>query len=463
MALTPLSPRILIARRLRRLLLLEIVLVFSLYVLLFTVINSLLNYETAVIRALITQFEMTVKIQEVDDFVSQQQQLAAAFDPAARGQTIRLDETLVHKISDRLAGLDDLVATERLPSADVLQTQRSQIAAVREAARDYHGLVTDLFRATTSWRFAAVTAGYNAVRANAAALKTSLRSQIAASEADLNVTARRRLALLALQALVVVISLIGVAYGYIAPAFDRVLKRLAGQNRDLRDMDRVKMEFLSIASHQLKTPLSGLKWNLSLLSRQRAKLSAQNEAYLNQARGHTDAMVRLVTNFLNVSRIEGGRMDYDLVPTDIMPIIRAVARTYDRLAKSRDISITLEMTRSRLVAQVDPLLFRQVMQNLVDNAIFYNRRGGAVVISANPEGRRIIATVADTGEGISVADRERLFTQFFRGRNAKTLRPDGSGLGLYFVKKIVQKMGGSIHCVSRLGHGSRFVVIFRRA
>ncbi len=464
----PHLPSVSIARRLRRVLLLQIIFIFSLYMLIFTVINSVLNFESQVTRDLTNSYGQVTILQSADDLTERIQELAMQTVQRRDAQTVGSLKQSVIELQDRLDALHQLSKLTVGVSLSDQQDLQDQISFIRNDLYLYLNAVaryvdvelpgTNLKATTSHVSQSDVVDLYQQVRSDVVDTRSRLESLITQGQSVLLDSQNRRTALLGLQAIVVIVSLISIGFGYIAPAFQRVLSRLAHQNSELRDLDQTKMEFLSIASHQLKTPLSGLKWNLALLYRLRHNLNERDRKYLSQAKEHTDAMVRLVSNFLNVSRIEQGRMEFDIQTTDIVPLVKAVLRTNSRLASMHQVEVKLHTDRPKILARVDALLFKQVIQNLVDNAILYNKKGGLVTVSARHIQERIVLEVADTGSGISETEQRRIFGQFFRGENAKTMRPDGSGLGLYFVKKIVQKMSGTITCKSKLGVGTAFTV-----
>lgn len=466
----PHVPTVSIAKRLRRVLLLQIIFIFSLYLLIFTVVNSVLNYESETMGSISTDYQVIGIAQTIKESLGQVRDEVTNYSQNPSPQSVAEMNRLITSVEERQAALEQ---TARLISV-AAETDRAHLthqidyvktdldAYVAALASFTQSPVSGVAPLSTGVTLKQLDFRHTQLIDSLIQVRARAESMITEGQQVLTESLNRRTALLGLQAIVVVFSLIGIGYGYIAPAFQRVLDRLAKQNGELRDLDRTKMEFLSIASHQLKTPLSGLKWNLSLLYRLRHTLSEKDRKYLEQSKEHTDAMVRLVSNFLNVSRIEQGRMEFDVQSADIVPLVKAVMRINSRLAQMHTIQVKLHADRPRVFAKVDALLFKQVIQNLVDNAILYNKPAGLVTVSMRHLTDYVVVEVADTGAGISQAEQTHIFNQFFRGENAKTMRPDGSGLGLYFVKKIVQKMGGTISCKSKPDVGTAFTVRLAR-
>lgn len=236
--------------------------------------------------------------------------------------------------------------------------------------------------------------------------------------------------------------------------------RLAVTNEALKRLDNSKSEFISIASHQLRTPLTAIKGFLSLiLEGSYGKITPQIEDVINKVYSANSHLVELVENLLNISRIDSGRIQYQFEPTDIADIIRELADSMAVIAKGRglDISFTCPET------PIEPFLMdaqkiREVLSNLIDNAIKYTREGGiSVVLERSGDIVRIV--VSDTGVGIAPEDLHQLFQKFRRGVGAGKVNVSGTGLGLYVGKSFVDAHGGTISVESEgVGKGSRFIV-----
>lgn len=236
--------------------------------------------------------------------------------------------------------------------------------------------------------------------------------------------------------------------------------RLAVTNEALKRLDNSKSEFISIASHQLRTPLTAIKGFLSLiLEGSYGKITPQIEDVINKVYSANSHLVELVENLLNVSRIDSGRIQYQFAPADITEVIRELADSMAVIAKGRglDISFTCPET------PIEPFLMdaqkiREVLSNLIDNAIKYTREGGiSVVLERSGDIVRIV--VSDTGVGIAPEDLHQLFQKFRRGVGAGKVNVSGTGLGLYVGKSFVDAHGGTISVESEgVGKGSRFIV-----
>jgi len=229
-----------------------------------------------------------------------------------------------------------------------------------------------------------------------------------------------------------------------------------------KQIDRAKTEFVSIASHQLRTPLSTVSWYAEmLLSGDAGEVSPQQKVYLEEIYNGNKRMVELVGALLNVSRLELGTFMIEPKMVNISGILRDVAAEQEPQVRARGllVSITGEQT---LEASVDPQLTRIVFQNLLSNAIKYTPEGGTIVmeLSRDKEKGRFTFRITDTGWGIPKNQHERVFSKLFRADNVMEQDTEGTGLGLYIVKMITEQSGGSIHFESAENKGTTFYLEF---
>ncbi|MDD4901393.1 MAG: ATP-binding protein, partial [Patescibacteria group bacterium] len=211
-----------------------------------------------------------------------------------------------------------------------------------------------------------------------------------------------------------------------------------------REIDKMKSEFVSVASHQLRTPLTGIKWFAELLLKK--KLSAAAKDYVKQISISNERMVRLVDDLLNVSRIETGRnFDIILRNADIVPIIKGTIKEQALNAESKQISLVCAADAPRqLILPIDELKIRQVFQNLISNAIKYSQEKTTVTIGCRQKNNQAVFFVKDNGIGIPQRQQSQVFSKFFRAENVLTMHTEGTGLGLYIVKAIVEAHGGKV-------------------
>ncbi|MBI5150947.1 MAG: HAMP domain-containing histidine kinase [Candidatus Pacebacteria bacterium] len=230
---------------------------------------------------------------------------------------------------------------------------------------------------------------------------------------------------------------------------------------NLRELDRLKSDFISVAAHQLRTPLSGVKWVLKLLlDGDLGAVNNDQKGMLKRGYETNEKMIQLVNDLLNVSRIENGKFGYRFEKNDFMKLIRTLVENAELPSKERNIDVRLENHAGDILEFLfDPEKLLIALQNLVDNAIKYTLPGGRVTIVIKPQGDYVQVKVSDTGVGIPNADVPKLFSKFFRAANVIHLQTDGSGLGLFIVKNIILRHGGQIWVDSTEGKGTVFTVV----
>jgi signal transduction histidine kinase len=219
---------------------------------------------------------------------------------------------------------------------------------------------------------------------------------------------------------------------------------------------KVKDEFVASVSHELRTPLTSIVGYVNILQ-ERPDLPADVLAQLDVVARNTDRLNRLVADLLHTAQVDDGPMHVVRSETDLGAIVRDSVQAARPAAERAGVDIDVEAPAS-LIVMADPQRIAQVVDNLVSNAIKYTVAGGRVRVSVALEGNRVELSVADTGIGISAADRDRLFTRFFRTRQAEERSIQGVGLGLSITKTIVESHGGRIEVQSELGQGSEFRV-----
>ncbi|HYF96681.1 MAG TPA: ATP-binding protein [Patescibacteria group bacterium] len=243
---------------------------------------------------------------------------------------------------------------------------------------------------------------------------------------------------------------------------DATLK-LQKSNKKLRELDETKDEFISMASHQLRTPLTSVKGYMSMvLEGDAGKLTKQQEALLNQAFVSSQRMVYLIADLLNVSRLKTGKFIIDAQPTDLSEVVEGEIAQLTETAKSKKLKLEYKKPKNFSKLMLDETKIRQVIMNFADNAIYYTPSGGSVYIELKEDQGNIYFIVKDNGLGVPKEDQKHLFTKFYRAGNARKARPDGTGLGLFMAKKVVDAQGGTILFESREGKGSTFGFSFNK-
>lgn len=234
-------------------------------------------------------------------------------------------------------------------------------------------------------------------------------------------------------------------------------KALRRTNKKLIALDDAKDEFISMASHQLRTPLTSVKGYISmLLEEDLGKLNEQQKQALKEAFDSSQRMVFLISDFLNVSRMRTGRFMIERQETDLAAIVEDEVKQLKDMAALRGQEITYKAPKNFPILMLDENKIRQVMMNMLDNAIFYTPRGGKISVVLQKTKDDVSYRVIDQGIGVPEKDQHRLFTKFFRAPNAQRARPDGTGLGLFMAQKIITEQKGEIIFQSKEGVGSTF-------
>ncbi len=227
-----------------------------------------------------------------------------------------------------------------------------------------------------------------------------------------------------------------------------------------KEIDKAKNEFISLASHQLRTPLTAINWYVEMLQSDDAgKLMPEQKKYLDEVYKGNQRMVKLVSDLLNLSRLETGRIKIDPVPVQLEEFIADVLADCRGLTKYLTCAIRVVTPKKPLSKiMIDPTLLHQVLLNLCTNAIRYSPRDRQceIVITLVQAEDSIVISVADQGIGIPPETQGRVFEKFFRADNAQSIEAEGSGLGLYLAKKIMDVSGGKIWFESEAGKGSVF-------
>lgn len=239
-----------------------------------------------------------------------------------------------------------------------------------------------------------------------------------------------------------------------------IANQLADSNTRLKELDRQKSEFISIASHQLRTPLTAIKGYISLLLEgSYGTMNKDVDDVMNKIYSVNDRLVHLVEDLLNVSRIEAGRIQYNFQAIQLGDIVTELHDMFSMTAKNKGLQFTLELPNPSLPLIIaDPNKIKEITSNLIDNAIKYTP-AGSVTVSLSQIGENARIVVADTGIGIKPEDKEKLFTKFVRSQETSRMVVGGAGLGLYVGKSFVLAHKGNIWAESEgAGKGSRFII-----
>ncbi len=221
--------------------------------------------------------------------------------------------------------------------------------------------------------------------------------------------------------------------------------------------NRMKTEFVSIVSHQLRTPLSSLKWSLNLfMSGRIGKLEGKQLEHAEIMKDSNDRMIKLVNDLLNVTRIEQGRVLLKKEKTDLSALVKELVEEVRSFSEANNVSLNFENSLQNSTVYIDKQYISMVLSNLVDNAIRYIKAQGKVVISLKKKDQFFRIEVRDNGVGIPKDEQRNIFHKFFRSRNAMRHRTEGSGLGLYIAKSFIELHGGKIGFKSKEWEGTTF-------
>lgn len=244
---------------------------------------------------------------------------------------------------------------------------------------------------------------------------------------------------------------------------DEATRQLRHVNHRLRELDQAKDEFISMASHQLRTPLTTIKGYLSMIIEgDVGAIKKEQEPLLKQAFDSAQNMVDLIADLLNVSRLQSGKFVIENKPTQLADMVEAEVKRLGEQATARNITLVFQKPSDTPVLNLDETKIRQVVMNFLDNAIYYTPKGGSITVELVTTPDSVTYTVTDTGVGVPKAVQHHLFSKFYRADNAKKMRPDGTGLGLFMAKKVIVAQGGAIIFKSTEGKGSTFGFSFPR-
>ncbi len=228
-------------------------------------------------------------------------------------------------------------------------------------------------------------------------------------------------------------------------------------NDKLRALDQAKDDFISMASHQLRTPLTSMKGYVSMvLDGDVGKVTKPQKEMLEQAFTSAQSMVYLIADLLNVSRLRTGKFVIENSPANLADIVEQEVSQLAKAAKAKNLKLIYNKPKRFSSVPLDETKIRQVVMNFADNAVYYTPKGGTITVKVKETPKSIEYTCTDNGIGVSKEAQKSLFGKFFRADNAKKARPDGTGLGLYMAKKVIVAQGGALIFHSQEGKGSTF-------
>lgn len=228
--------------------------------------------------------------------------------------------------------------------------------------------------------------------------------------------------------------------------------------RKIAETNKSKIEFVSIASHQLKTPLSSIRWLLGLILKDQENLSTDTLSYLNDIRSSNERLIKLVNDLLNVNRIETGELSFNPKEVDLITAIQENIAQFLNLITASNIKINFDYPPEAKV-WCDPEKLNLVLQNLIENAVKYTKKDSQkhqINIQIENEEDKWKVSIKDQGVGIPKQDQPFVFEKFFRSNNALRQQTIGTGLGLYLVKSIIKIAKGKVGFSSQEKEGSTF-------
>ena len=216
----------------------------------------------------------------------------------------------------------------------------------------------------------------------------------------------------------------------------------AAHSRDM-EMSRTKSDFISTAAHQLRTPLTGIRWAMEALQKEES-LSPDKKQVIRDAAEKSKELIEVVRTLLDVSAIESGKYKYKFVAVDMLALARGVISEFEVFARERNVLVSVTAPEDMPYVRADEERIRWVIVNLIENAIRYTPAQGAVTVSFEPVGDRVFIYVSDTGIGIPPEDRVNIFERFYRGKNASVKENEGNGLGLYIARNVIRDHQGEL-------------------
>ena len=241
----------------------------------------------------------------------------------------------------------------------------------------------------------------------------------------------------------------------------RALKRrklILETNRIREEKDRMKENFISMVSHQLRTPLVAVQQYFEvILGGMVGAVSEEQKNMLNRSKIRIDELIRLIKEWLDFAKIDANKLVSELKPTDLIPILSRIPDTLQSLAKQNNVNVKMDIPKNLAFISGNVNTLEQVFLNLVENGIRYNIDGGNVTIAAQMENGYVKVEISDTGIGISQHELPFIFDQFYQVNPGN--RTDGTGLGLCIVKRVIDAHSGEIKVTSEPGRGTVFSIL----
>jgi signal transduction histidine kinase len=236
-------------------------------------------------------------------------------------------------------------------------------------------------------------------------------------------------------------------------------QELEDLNQKVQEANRLKTEFVTVVTHELRSPLTSIVGYLDLLLEEEGREAAETrEAYLQIIKRNTDRLLELINDLLDIARLEAGKLELKRAPLDLEGLIQEVSGALRLQIEAKGQHLHLDLATSLPVVTGDPERFTQILLNLASNAHKYTPQGGSITIATRAERTGVCIAVQDTGIGLSSEEQQQLFTKFFRAQHPLVREVGGTGLGLAIARALVELHGGTLTVVSAPGQGSTFNV-----
>ncbi|OHA32196.1 MAG: hypothetical protein A2928_00910 [Candidatus Taylorbacteria bacterium RIFCSPLOWO2_01_FULL_45_15b] len=251
--------------------------------------------------------------------------------------------------------------------------------------------------------------------------------------------------------------------GMLSNFFNLLLDKVKEIEERNKMISSLKSQFITVVAHQLRTPLSGIRWvHQMMLKGELGPISGDQRKYIERSSASTGQVLEVVSDLLNVSKIEEGNFGYEFKEMNIADLFGSLSAQFRlRIEKQQNIEVPVAFSNIFLgqpIVRGDPSRLTIVLTNLIENAIRYSRPGGVVNVTLRGENGSVVIDVTDNGIGIPASEQERIFNKFYRATNALHYQSDGSGLGLYINRSIMEKHNGKIWFTSKEGMGTTFFI-----
>lgn len=227
---------------------------------------------------------------------------------------------------------------------------------------------------------------------------------------------------------------------------------------DLAEVNKLKEDFSNIVSHQLRAPVTNLKWLLESIQQETKEIPSSCREYLDLMDENIQRMENLINDLVIVAKIKNPKA-FHKKRFEVNEFIKKIVQNFIPIIEASNLKINLNLTPKNIWVNLPQDFYRIIVENLLDNAVRYNKPGGKIEVITKTKGSRFVFEIKDTGIGIPEKSKPFLFQKFFRARNAIEKDPRGSGLGLFIVQSIVRQLKGKIYYSSKLGKGTTFKII----